>query len=429
MRIRFPFLLVVICAVLFAVSRSGARKPAPNFYTESPSAATVPKETKDPAGRTAPRSNPTKPSARKAGAQPSKARKPTTSHALPPPPFYLGTRTLLLAAAFTASDSVLLHLTAAEILRFRKESAQQQALIAGRVLNRLTPVIERRERNVRNASVALVLLHQASDGSYLSGELLRPHLVAVSSTLAKDARTLQREKNLWETLRTLENRSIERLKELGSGNPAQPGQALAGLKLPAPPGAGTPVTRSEQDEIRALLSALFDERRLGAEEADALWQGDLAARRTWERLTLASMAPALPAPAPDVPSLQPIPPERPPGSPPEDFALSIRTGPDRLVRAAADGTTVFAGHLRGSGHVVILEHSGGLYSVYEGLKGVRVGTGQAVRVRQVLGDAGGPVGEVTGVVRFQVRRGLDNVAASELLGSHLPQQLVVSGGT
>lgn len=74
------------------------------------------------------------------------------------------------------------------------------------------------------------------------------------------------------------------------------------------------------------------------------------------------------------------------------------------VRAAADGTVIFSGALRGYGNTVILDHRGGLTTVYAHQRENLVRAGESVR----RGDRVGLVGEsgkTTGPnLHFEVRK-------------------------
>lgn len=74
------------------------------------------------------------------------------------------------------------------------------------------------------------------------------------------------------------------------------------------------------------------------------------------------------------------------------------------VRASAAGTVIFSGSLRGYGNTVILDHHGGLTTVYAHHRENLVSTGDAVRRGQVIGRVG-ESGRTTGPnLHFEVRR-------------------------
>lgn len=83
-----------------------------------------------------------------------------------------------------------------------------------------------------------------------------------------------------------------------------------------------------------------------------------------------------------------------------DIAMPVGTP----VRAAAAGTVIFSGALRGYGNTVILDHHGGLTTVYAHHRENLVGTGDAVRRGQAIGRVG-ESGRTTGPnLHFEVRR-------------------------
>lgn len=70
----------------------------------------------------------------------------------------------------------------------------------------------------------------------------------------------------------------------------------------------------------------------------------------------------------------------------EGVDLDVPTGTP--VRAMKDGRVRFAGERGGWGRVVILDHSGGVTSVYGHLSRIDVRTGERVRGRQTVGLSG-----------------------------------------
>jgi septal ring factor EnvC (AmiA/AmiB activator) len=65
--------------------------------------------------------------------------------------------------------------------------------------------------------------------------------------------------------------------------------------------------------------------------------------------------------------------------------LSFRSAPGQTTTSVADGTVVYAGPLKNYGSVVILEHSGGYYTLYGNLNSVAVQKGDLVKTEQGLG--------------------------------------------
>ncbi len=73
------------------------------------------------------------------------------------------------------------------------------------------------------------------------------------------------------------------------------------------------------------------------------------------------------------------------------------------VKTAQEGTVLYAGEQHGYGHIVIVEHSGGLITLYAHNKELRVTTGQKVRRSQVVATVG-ESGRTSGPhLHFEVR--------------------------
>lgn len=125
-----------------------------------------------------------------------------------------------------------------------------------------------------------------------------------------------------------------------------------------------------------------------------------------ERVKLAAIyAARSPYPAPVEPFVRPV-----PGEPTSVFGtrrlyngeprsphpgLDLRAGTGDRVVAAGDGTVVLAEELYYSGNVVIVDHGGGLFTLYGHLSEIDVGQGQRVARGQTVGLAGA-TGRVTG---------------------------------
>jgi murein DD-endopeptidase MepM/ murein hydrolase activator NlpD len=74
------------------------------------------------------------------------------------------------------------------------------------------------------------------------------------------------------------------------------------------------------------------------------------------------------------------------------------------VKTAAVGTTLYAGEQKGYGLIVIVEHAGGLVTLYAHNRDVRVKTGQKVREGQVVATVGDS-GKTSGPhLHFEVRK-------------------------
>jgi murein DD-endopeptidase MepM/ murein hydrolase activator NlpD len=189
------------------------------------------------------------------------------------------------------------------------------------------------------------------------------------------------------------------------------------------------VTVSSLDAVQAANVALLSAGALTPEEMNLLDQAEAEARAMAGRIRLAALVLGgpvpLPAIMPFVPADTPLPredlPERP--SPPAPrlntaaiHGAQVPVAPDRSVKAAAAGTVVFSGELRGARNVVIIAHDKGLYSVYSHLDTRTVREGDRVGRGDPLGRPGLlPAQRETGV-HFEVRRGEKPVKAEELLG-------------
>jgi lipoprotein NlpD len=74
------------------------------------------------------------------------------------------------------------------------------------------------------------------------------------------------------------------------------------------------------------------------------------------------------------------------------------------IKAAADGTVLFAGEQRGYGQIAILEHAGALVTLYAHDQAIRVKAGQAVHRGEVIATVG-ESGRTTGPhLHFEVRK-------------------------
>ncbi len=76
------------------------------------------------------------------------------------------------------------------------------------------------------------------------------------------------------------------------------------------------------------------------------------------------------------------------------------------VRAAGAGIVSYAGTpARAYGALVMVEHEGGLHTVYGNLGEVRVAKGQRVETGDILATSGGKTGDLPPHLHFEVRRG------------------------
>lgn len=428
--------LGVLILLGLGIPGGGAQAQTPNFYTDAApptkktpapnpkKSAPASKPTPAPPPRPTPRPTP-RPAATPRPTQPKSA--PAAQPTPRPRPVPRGLDPYGLSAVFTERWDFLHFITPpAEALRYRIESARLRASRMARTVARLEQSLERREKNIRNSALAAFLLGQANTD--FAGDGTQLPLLAVQSTLRRDVQERERELAVYEILRSAENAAVERLRSLEK-KPVQETDVFRGLEgVERDPAV---VTVSVAEEARRQTEALVHERALDTQTELALQTAEALSAVRWKRETLASLAPALPDIPPE-PGTDPLADDGPPRpvratrprpagngdepAPPPDFSIVIRTGPERLVRAAADGTVVFAGPFRGVGHLVVIEHPGGLFSIYEDLDGVRVDNGQAVRKGQTIGQATGAPDSTEGWLRFHVRRGVDVVPPGELLG-------------
>jgi murein DD-endopeptidase MepM/ murein hydrolase activator NlpD len=75
--------------------------------------------------------------------------------------------------------------------------------------------------------------------------------------------------------------------------------------------------------------------------------------------------------------------------------LDLRAGTGTPVQASGDGSVVLAEDLYYSGNIVILDHGGGLFTLYAHLSRIDVAEGDLIRAGQQLGLSG-DTGRVTG---------------------------------
>jgi len=75
------------------------------------------------------------------------------------------------------------------------------------------------------------------------------------------------------------------------------------------------------------------------------------------------------------------------------------------VRTAAAGTVLYAGEQAGYGFIVLVEHAGGMVTLYAHNRDLRVRDGQEVRDGQVVATVG-ETGKTSGPhLHFEVRKG------------------------
>jgi|APLak6261675434_1056106.scaffolds.fasta_scaffold01237_5 murein DD-endopeptidase MepM/ murein hydrolase activator NlpD len=107
------------------------------------------------------------------------------------------------------------------------------------------------------------------------------------------------------------------------------------------------------------------------------------------------------------------------GKEPHD-GIDLAAPAGQSVKTAAPGTVLFAGEQKGYGLIVIVEHDGGLITLYAHNRDLRVKTGQKVRAGQVVATVGDS-GRTSGPhLHFEVRKDGVPVDPLDYLGAVPP---------
>jgi len=107
------------------------------------------------------------------------------------------------------------------------------------------------------------------------------------------------------------------------------------------------------------------------------------------------------------------------GKGPHD-GIDLAAPAGQAVKTAAPGTVLFAGEQKGYGLIVIVEHDGGLITLYAHNRDLRVKTGQKVRTGQVVATVGDS-GRTSGPhLHFEVRKDGVPVDPLDFLGAVPP---------
>jgi septal ring factor EnvC (AmiA/AmiB activator) len=83
--------------------------------------------------------------------------------------------------------------------------------------------------------------------------------------------------------------------------------------------------------------------------------------------------------------------------------LDLETASGATFRAVFDGRVVFAANLRGYGLTALVDHGGGLVSVYAQASALMVAPGQEVFRGQALGRVGDPASRGGAGIYFEMR--------------------------
>jgi murein DD-endopeptidase MepM/ murein hydrolase activator NlpD len=133
-------------------------------------------------------------------------------------------------------------------------------------------------------------------------------------------------------------------------------------------------------------------------------------------------ATALPRPAPEVRLLSPA--DGPvrsafgPRGGRMHYGVDIDAAAGSKVRAAADGTVLYAGSsYRGYGQLVILDHGDGVRTLYAHNRRLLASTGQTVRAGEVIAEVGGTGNASAPHLHFEVRLGGRPVDPAPFLGT------------
>lgn len=79
------------------------------------------------------------------------------------------------------------------------------------------------------------------------------------------------------------------------------------------------------------------------------------------------------------------------------YAVDVAVGKNTAVKAAANGTVIFAEWTPGSGHVIIVRHGDGFLTVYKHCESLTAEQGDVVKTGEVLGIAGTSGAHSTGI--------------------------------
>jgi murein DD-endopeptidase MepM/ murein hydrolase activator NlpD len=90
--------------------------------------------------------------------------------------------------------------------------------------------------------------------------------------------------------------------------------------------------------------------------------------------------------------------------------INIAAAPGTPVRAAGDGTIVYAGHgLEGYGNLVLIRHDNGYFTVYSHLAESHVAKGATVKRGQSIGSVGSSGKVTTPQLHFELRKGTESL--------------------
>ncbi len=338
-------------------------------------------------------------------------------------------------------DALMMVISPEAELRYRADSARGRAQALTRMYGRFSAQVEDRQRGIRNATVALYLLGRARrEPAYMGSPITAPHMLAIRSALKSEASGLEARLGALDGLREELNRAAARSDELAQL--LRRGAPVSRAEIVPEKDGGTRrapgVTRSVAEQVQEANRSVLDERRPGTAALLTALAMEQMAREARGRQTLQAFAPPPPQPAAMftdyVPADTPLPRESGPGRSappdpklerPETRGVEVVADAGAAIHAAAAGTVGFAGPFRGYGTLVIVEHEGGLFSVYGHLGGVDVEGGQRVSRGQRIGTAGSLDSAARPGAYFEVRKGEAVVAPSTLLGDSTAEKALL----
>jgi len=83
--------------------------------------------------------------------------------------------------------------------------------------------------------------------------------------------------------------------------------------------------------------------------------------------------------------------------------VDMRGGYGTSIKAAASGTVIFAGYMSGYGNTIILDHGGGMTTLYAHQSSFNVSSGQSVSAADVIGYVGSTGASTGPHLHFEVR--------------------------
>jgi murein DD-endopeptidase MepM/ murein hydrolase activator NlpD len=396
-------------------------KPSPAPVKEKPAQSPTPKKPATEAGKK-------EPAAR------TENLKLTRRENAPEKPFKPPLDGFGLARAFEHRwDFTSFLISTQEELKYRLDAARAKTLRIARAFSALSSEVEIRQRNLNAAALAAYLLSrdQATWSPVGGRNLTEAQMLAVRVTMRQDMAAMQSALTDYETLRNSLNESAEHVADLEQrGLAASPPNALASVDIPM-----LPLT----EVARAQTESVLEEHSLSVETLKAILSSEMLSTTGDERQSIASFAP--PPPGGLVARSKFITSSTPPGAPVPGAALEdnlqparrqqnavlIPTGVNAPVHAVRKGVVVYAGPFRGYGGMVIIEHEKGTFSVYSHLGSIQVRERQSVAGGEVLGRAGTPPELGRSGIHFQVRRGKENIAPAEWLGTADFQKILAGG--